>query len=155
MAVVYYILMRRIILTSLFLAALGAGAYYLVPPESKRTALAMFTNFIPLNGVEEKLAPFVRSPVDTRAKLLGQLKNDLDTLKKTDAAAGAVDPAAKARLATIAHTEELVQKLERANTDQSFLNKITTGVADKITGVIAPLSDPSTASPGSPQNCSR
>lgn len=147
--------MRRIILTSLFLAAVGVGAYHLMPPESKRTALAMFTNFIPINGMQEKLVPFVQSPVDARAKLLGQLRNDLDTLKKTEAAAGAADPVVKARLATIAHTEELVEKLERANTDQSFLNKITTDVADKITGVIAPLSDPGTASPGSPQNCPR
>lgn len=154
-------MMRRILLYLAFVAVVVMGAYYLLPKHQRQVAVALLSDIVAFlnpatvrENIQEKVEELTSTPVERRAKLLGELKENISSLRAVTWEAGA--SGAKSSEATkiegvITRSEELVEKLERANTEEGLANKVTTGLFDQAVGLIAPIRESSSTAAN--QNC--
>lgn len=141
--------MMRII-TSLIVSAIAALAFYYMAPAGLKYQIAtVASNVVPLS-IKEKVESVIYTPAERREKLISQLEKKLAFLK-TDVA-DTKDPeregvAAKV-VAAIEEVEQIVNKIEAINDEQSAAGKITTTVVKKAAELIGSKDEKN------PQECS-
>lgn len=115
--------------------ALVAGATFLIPDGIKQSATSgvknILSDILP-ESAKEKIETITFSPEERRAKLLGQLEENIEKLKNglLENATGTAEDTAK----TLEETEQLVEEIKETNKKQGIVNKITTKIYDEITG---------------------
>lgn len=132
------------------MSAIAALAFYLMAPAGLKNQIASVASNVIPSSIKEKFESVIYTPAERRGKLISQLEEKLAFLKTdvTDAQDPEREGIAAKVVAAIEEVEQIVNKIEIINDEQSAANKITTTVVKKAAELINPQDEKN------PQECS-
>ena len=135
--------MIRLLFKLTAFTAITIFLFRLIPADQRNSVIekskSIISRIVP-ESIQRKAEAFTLSPIERRAKIIAQLKDNIKELQDTVQDSGAASKEAtkikSAVLHEIKQTEEIVKELESANKDQTVVNKITAGTVNAIRTVI-------------------
>ena len=133
--------MLRAILKLSIVGVIIFGGLTLIPDEIKQSATsvvrAVINDFIP-ETVKDKIEEVILSPTERRTRLLKDLDNNIDSIKKKLSSLTSPEYSNPQNIAPIKEeikeVEKIIKKLDSANNKQSAVNKVTSKIYSTVTG---------------------
>ena len=107
-----------------------------MPAATKQQTIEAVSEIVP-DPIKEKIESLVSTPAQRRLKLLEKLETALSEIKNNVAEDAAINPENVGKIMDkIGESEKIISQIEKTNEESSVINKVTTAVIDKTTGVL-------------------
>ncbi|OGY62889.1 MAG: hypothetical protein A2745_01995 [Candidatus Harrisonbacteria bacterium RIFCSPHIGHO2_01_FULL_44_13] len=128
--------MLRILISLIFVVIAAIVIFYKMPAATKQQTIEAVSEIVP-DPIKEKIESLVSTPAQRRLKLLEKLETALSEIKNNVAEDAAINPENVGKIMDkIGESEKIISQIEKTNEESSVINKVTTAVIDKTTGVL-------------------